>query len=125
MHKITKWLSDFSSSIRGRDFVSASKLHVDDAVMFGTKVIYSRCLSEYSKNQWEKIWNSSRDFEFTEVLIERIEPGLAFCATLWKNQTYINGIEKERFGRATFVFRLEGDELLCIHSHFSESPNHA
>jgi ketosteroid isomerase-like protein len=121
--KITSWLKQFESNIRNREYEIAFPLYAQNAVAFGTRVNYSSDMNEYAKYQWNTIWDKSRDFTFVDVLNSGHSGELYFCSTLWTNLTNIDGIETMRKGRASFVFRESKDGLICIHSHFSESPN--
>jgi ketosteroid isomerase-like protein len=125
MSSIQKWLTDFQDAIRSRNYEFGLTLHQPSAHMFGTRVRHSNNTSEYSELQWLQIWDKSRDFTFVEILDEYESNELSYCATTWKNTTSIDGVEVIRNGRATFVFAKKTNLLKCIHSHFSEDPNHA
>lgn len=119
---VKTWLEEYQEAIRSGNTETALPLFAENCVFFGTRVNWSRYLPEYAKKQWQLIWSASRDFEFTEVLNVSEFGESAYCAVLWKNTTKIDGKEIERFGRATFVFQIQGDQFVAIHSHFSESP---
>ena len=120
--KITAWLKQFESNVRNREYDIAFPLYAPNAVAFGTRVNHLSDMSEYAKNQWNNIWDKSRDFTFVDILNSGHDGQLFFCSTLWTNLTNIDGIETTRKGRASFVFQDGKDGLICIHSHFSESP---
>jgi ketosteroid isomerase-like protein len=118
---IHKWLDTFTSAVRNKDFKSAKNLYYENGVFFGTNHNCSKNIEEYSNLQWEMIWNSSRDFNFTEVLDSSLHDDIGYCLTTWSNITK----ENYREGRATFIFKIFDGKLLVIHSHFSENINPA
>lgn len=123
--EIESWLRKFEEYIRNRQYEAAFPLYSKDAVAFGTRVNHLSDMSEYATYQWHKIWDKSKNFTFTEILSSGKDESIYFCATLWSNQTEVDGIEITRTGRATFVFKNTNNSLVCIHSHFSESPTSA
>ena len=116
------WLKGYQDAIRTGDSNEGLRYFSHDATFIGTRVNFSRTTREHAENQWGPIWRASHNFEFLELLTVMDSGSLAYCAVLWRNTTKIEGHEVERFGRATFVFKIENAMVIAIHSHFSESP---
>lgn len=123
--EVESWLQQFEVYVRNQQYQEALPLYESDAIAFGTRVNYLANMIEYASYQWHNIWEKSRNFTFTKVLSSGHDGELFFCSTLWSNQTTINDVEVTRTGRATFVFKKGIKGLVCIHSHFSESPTSA
>lgn len=119
---VKTWLEEYQKAIRSGVTEDALPLFAENSTLFGTRVNWSKYLPEYAKKQWDPIWSTSKDFEFTEILNISDFGGSAYCAVLWKNTTKIDGEDVARFGRATFVLEIRDDSFVAIHSHFSESP---
>lgn len=120
--EIGAWLDQFASNVQNREYEIAFPLYDKNAVAFGTRVNHLSDMSEYAKYQWHNIWNRSRNFTFTDILSSGTDGDLYFCSTLWSTQTVVKETELTRTGRATFIFKKTNGSLICIHSHFSESP---
>jgi ketosteroid isomerase-like protein len=119
---VKTWLEEYQAAIQSGDVEEGFPLFAENATLFGTRVNWSRYLPEYAKKQWHPIWSTSNNFVFSEILTISSFGESAYCAVLWKNTTKINGLETERFGRATFVLQIQDGNFVAIHSHFSESP---
>jgi ketosteroid isomerase-like protein len=119
---VKTWLEEYQTAIQSGDAEEGLPLFAENATLFGTRVNWSRYLPEYAKKQWQPIWSTSNSFEFTEILTISAFGESAYCAVLWKNITKLNGVETERFGRATFVLQIQDENFVAIHSHFSEFP---
>ncbi len=123
MEELVKtWLEEYQNAIRSGNGEEGLPLFAENATLFGTRVNWSKYAPEYAKKQWQPIWSASKDFEFTETLTIESFGESAYCAVLWKNNTTVEGHTVERFGRATFVLEIQGDQFVAIHSHFSEFP---
>ena len=117
------WLREFEQSVRLRDFARGKNLYVTDPILFGTRVNQSQEINAYAKNQWEKIWTSSINFKFLEILKSDENSDLIWVAVLWQNTLVVGSEQLERYGRATFILRRIGRELKAVHSHLSENPD--
>lgn len=123
MEELVKtWLEEYESAVRSGSPEDGLPLFAENAVVFGTKVNWSRYVPEYAKKQGEPVFGGSQDFEITEVLSVVPMGEAAFCAVLWKDTTTEQGQDKERFGRASFVLQIQDESFVAIHSHFSEFP---
>jgi len=120
--ELVAWLETFRDAVQTRNFDLGLSLYSKQSVLFGTRVRLSTDMNSYLEVQWKPIWNSSVNFEFTEIVQFEESGDLVSCATTWRNNTTIDGQVVSRTGRATFVFRSFDGTLLAIHSHFSEDP---
>jgi ketosteroid isomerase-like protein len=120
--QIREWLLKFEKFVRQKNFEEAKRLYTSSPALFGTRVITSTDIEEYYQFQWSKIWNTSENFAISKVVHVGSGIDFSFAAVLWTNTTYIEDIQVERSGRATFVFEIENGVFRAAHSHFSESP---
>ncbi len=118
--QILGWLNAFASAVRSKDYRLGKNLYYENSINFGTKTNYSKNIEEYSQLQWEIIWDSSRDFNFIEILDSSLNDNIGYCLVTWSNITKVKLKETFREGRATFIFKFFDGKLLAIHSHFSE-----
>jgi len=117
-----EWLKSFEFSVKNRDFAKAQALYDSQATLFGTLVGMSQSTENYKKNQWEVIWNTSKNFKFTEILRIDVFDSVAIISTMWKNTTLVNEEWIERSGRASLCLIKANEQVKAIHSHFSLSP---
>jgi len=117
-----EWLKSFEISVKNRDFEKAQALYDSQATLFGTLVGMSQSTENYKKNQWEVIWNTSKNFKFTGILRIDVFDSVAIISAMWKNTTLINEDWIERSGRASLCLIKASDQVKAIHSHFSLSP---
>ena len=117
-----EWLTSFEISVNNRDFEKAQALYDSKATLFGTLVIMSQSTEDYKKNQWGVIWNTSKNFRFSEILRVDVFDSVAIISTMWKNTTLVNEDWTERSGRASLCLIKANEQVKAIHSHFSLSP---
>ena len=114
-----EWLKSFEIAVKNREFGKAQSLYDSQAALFGTLVFKSQSIEDYRKNQWENIWNSSKNFKFTEILRIDVFDSVAIISAIWKNITFVNKDWIERSGRASLCLIKVKEEVKAIHSHFS------
>ena len=117
-----EWLKSFEISVKNRDFTQAQALYDSQATLFGTLVIMSQSIEDYKKNQWAVMWNTSKNFRFSEILRIDVLDSVAIISTMWENTTLVNEEWIERSGRASLCFIKANEQVKAIHSHFSLSP---
>ena len=117
-----EWLKSFEFSVKNRDFAKAQALYDSQATLFGTVVVMSQSTDDYKMNQWALIWNTSKNFKFTEILRIDVFDSVAIISTMWKNTTLVNEEWIERSGRASLCLIKANEQVKAIHSHFSLSP---
>ena len=117
-----EWLKSFEISVKNRDFAKAQALYDSQATLFGTVVVMSQSTEDYQKNQWAVMWNTSKNFKFTEILRIDVFDSVAIISTMWENTTLVNEEWIERSGRASLCLIKANEQLKAIHSHFSLSP---
>ena len=117
-----EWLKSFEISVKNRDFTQAQALYDSQATLFGTKVIMSQSIEDYKKNQWAVMWNTSKNFRFSEILRIDVFDSVAIISTMWENTTLVNEEWIERSGRASLCLIKANEQVKAIHSHFSLSP---
>ena len=117
-----EWLKSFEISVKNRDFTQAQALYDSQATLFGTLVIMSQSIEDYKKNQWAVMWNTSKNFRFSEILRIDVFDSVAIISTMWKNTTLVNEDWIERSGRASLCLIKANEQVKAIHSHFSLSP---
>jgi hypothetical protein len=117
-----EWLKSFEFSVKNRDFAKAQALYDSQATLFGTVVVMSQSTDDYEMNQWALIWNTSKNFKFTEILRIDVFDSVAIISTMWENTTLVNEEWIERSGRASLCLIKANEQVKAIHSHFSLSP---
>ena len=117
-----EWLKSFEISVKNRDFTQAQALYDSQATLFGTLVIMSQSIEDYEKNQWAVMWNTSKNFRFSEILRIDVFDSVAIISTMWENTTLVNEEWIERSGRASLCLIKANEQVKAIHSHFSLSP---
>lgn len=117
-----EWLKSFEISVKNRDFTQAQALYDSQATLFGTLVIMSQSIEDYKKNQWAVMWNTSKNFRFSEILRIDVFDSVAIISTMWENTTLVNEEWIERSGRASLCLIKANEQVKAIHSHFSLSP---
>ncbi len=118
------WLKHFAAAVRKRDFAAGRALCHSDICSFGTVVFRAAHLDDLEANQWQIIWNSTRDFDFDYASADAIvDSSLAVLLTTWHSAgADASGNEFERRGRATVVLQRHGGQWLAVHTHFSSQP---
>ena len=117
------WLERFAAHVRAVDFAAARPMWDPDVVVFGTHRDLVQGREAAIANQWRNVWPRTADFRFdldrTRVLAGSGE-GLVVVIAPWTSTGFgTDGTPFPRPGRATLVFRRDGDEWLVVHSHMS------
>lgn len=122
--QVIHWLNDFAQAVRERDYDGGRSLMAPSCVGFGTVARRVICLDELVEQQWRDVWARTRAFRFdTDKAVIKIGDTFVICCMLWQSE----GVDPDggtfpRAGRSTIVLRIEGDELLGVHTHFSMMP---
>lgn len=123
MEELVKtWLEEYQAAIQSGNVEEGLPLFAENAILFGTRVNWSRYLPEYAKKQGEPIFEGSQNFEFSEILNIESFGESAVCSATWKDELEVAGQRKSRSGRVTFVLQIQDESFVAIHSHFSENP---
>lgn len=119
-----EWLESFAKCVRDRDYDGGRLLMDESCVGFGTVAERVITLDELVNGQWRKVWGRTTGFRFdlANAVITISDEVIVCCAT-WRSE----GIDKargnyQRRGRSTIVLRVDGTDLLGIHTHFSILP---
>lgn len=118
------WLKDFETCVRARDFDRGRTLCSQSIVSFGTVAHIAVGLEQLVNQQWNHVWNVTRDFKFDyEHMQIDAREDLAWVAAPWASYgVAADGSSYLREGRATIVLRREHDGWVGIHTHFSTRP---
>lgn len=110
--------------MRNVDYSFARKLFDHNVVSFGTHAALVSGLDGLQAEQWSAIWPRISDFRFiVEDLQGAVRGDHAWAAIPWTSTGYDeSGRPFSRPGRATVVFRREGQRWLGVHTHFSLKP---
>ena len=121
---VTAWLRDFAACVRAGDFDRGRILCSQNIVSFGTVAHIAVGLEQLINQQWSRVWNVTRDFEFDyEHMHIDASDDLAWVAAPWTSRGFAeDGSSYLREGRATIVLRRERDGWRGIHTHFSTRP---
>jgi ketosteroid isomerase-like protein len=81
-------------------------------------------LDNLQRNQWSNVWPKIRDFTFS---LDQLHWGWSgtggWAVVTWTSTGFrSDGTPFSRPGRATVLFRQEGEQILAIHTHFSLVP---
>jgi hypothetical protein len=119
---VQTWLEEYQKSVNEGPSDGNLAFYAENATVFGLKVNWSRYVPEYARKGGEPLFEGSSNFEFSEILTIDSFEETAFAAVLWKDRVQVSGAAKERFGRASFLLQIQGENFVAIHSHFSEFP---
>lgn len=114
------WLDLFALCVRNRDFDAARLIVARTVYSFGTVAPVMTGRSELEHRQWEPVWTTTRDFDWTDRKLLEVGRDV-LCACMWRS--YRGDVERR--GRATIMLRRVGGpegSLEAIHTHFSEEP---
>ena len=126
MDEILAWLRQWQALINAGDFDAAKPLFSDDVIGYGSLAPVMAGRDDLIERQWTSVWPRIRDFAFDYDSLHIFADEamrVVSAATLWQSLGLRpDGSWYERRGRATLVFRREGQGYLCVHSHFSMEP---
>jgi ketosteroid isomerase-like protein len=115
--QVLAWLDDFASAVASRDLERGARLFSPEVLAYGTLTSLMQGRADLLDKQWTPVWNATHSFRFTHVdLVVPSGTGVVVAAR-WAS-TSEPGTRRE--GRCTLV--LVGEPLLCVHSHFSMTP---
>jgi ketosteroid isomerase-like protein len=124
------WFRALQRCVNRVDYDAAAReLFAPDVIGFGTKAHLVVGLDGLRAEQWRQVWPTIRDFRFE---LEGLRCGaapsgrdaeLAWAVTTWSSTGFDDrGRPFERPGRATVLFRRQGERWLALHTHFSLAP---
>lgn len=114
------WLDLFALCVRNHDLNAARLIVARTVYSFGSVANVCTGRGELEVKQWEPLWTTTRDFEWTDRKLLDVGRDV-LCACLWRSWRG----DTERRGRATIMLRRVGageGPLEAIHTHFSEEP---
>jgi ketosteroid isomerase-like protein len=122
---IRDWFRHLERCVRAADYDGARPIFAPDVLGFGTHGALLEGLDALASGQWQHVWPNIRGFTFD---LERLHCGvdgdLAWAICLWDSEGQrADGTRFARPGRATVIFRRDGDRWLAIHTHFSLFPS--
>lgn len=117
------WLERFSGYVREVDYASARTLFHPDLLAFGTHRDVLPSLDAWVNTQWDNVWPRTADFRFdldaTHILVSD-DRAMAVVIAPWASTGFHpDGQAFDRPGRATMIFRRDGDGWIGVHSHMS------
>jgi ketosteroid isomerase-like protein len=124
------WFRALERCVNQVDYETAARdLFAPEVIGFGTKARVVVGLDGLRAEQWQHVWPNIRDFRFDlDGLRAGGAPGdgpveLAWAVTAWSSTGFDEGGRPfERPGRATVLFRRQGERWLALHTHFSLAP---
>ena len=123
--ELRAWFTRLSECVARVDYATAEReLFAPEIVAFGTRAHLVEGIPDVREHQWSQVWPNVRDFRFDlESLRHGTSGDVTWAAALWSSTGFgADGEPFNRPGRATVVFRKEGDRLLAVHTHFSLAP---
>jgi ketosteroid isomerase-like protein len=118
--KLIDFLATFERAVAEGKIEEVSPSFKDDVLAFGTKSIVNFNKTSLISNQWERIWGKCKSWEVLSVDSAQLSQNSGYLAFRWER---VNMDGTVVLGRATLVFELDDQqELLVVHSHFSENP---
>lgn len=118
------WFRTWDGCVRARDFASARALFDPSVSGFGTHAAIVIGQAELEREQWSKVWPTIADFRFSvHDLHGAIHGDHAWAAVPWTSTGFhADGTTFARPGRATVIFKRDGDAWRGVHTHFSLNP---
>ena len=120
---LLRWLDVFAGHVREVDYAAAAPLFHPDVLAFGTHRDVIPGLDAWMRSQWDNVWPRTEDFRFDLEAAHILAAGdgsMAIAVVPWTSTGYHrDGTRFGRPGRATMVFRRDGDRWICVHSHMS------
>ena len=123
--QLRAWFTRLAECVGRVDYATAEReLFAPEIVAFGTRAHLVEGLAEVKAHQWSQVWPNVRDFRFElESMRWGGDPSEPWAAVLWSSTGFdADGKPFDRPGRATVIFRRDGERLLAVHTHFSLAP---
>lgn len=123
---VQRWLEDFSTAVRERDFTAGKKLFAGNVTAFGTVCFRVDSLDDLAAHQWQVVWPSTADFDFNSATARSaVDGNLTTVVAEWTS-TGFDAAQKSflRRGRATIVLEKSPAGWLAVHTHFSMAADH-
>ena len=123
--RIPAWFTRLAECVARVDYATAEReLFAPEIVAFGTRAHLVAGIPDVKAHQWSQVWPNVRDFRFDlDSLRHGMSGDLLWAAALWSSTGFdADGKPFDRPGRATVVFRKDGERLLAVHTHFSLAP---
>lgn len=117
------WLKLFQEYQRQRNFDAAEHLFHEKVIAFGLNENAIYGLKNLRADEWEVQWKNQVSFTLGLQEAKIVpHPSLLMVALPYSCRGLIVGSPLKN-GRATIVLAVFDGKLLCVHCHFSESPN--
>ena len=123
--QLRAWFTRLAECVGRVDYATAEReLFAPEIVAFGTRAHLVSGIPDVREHQWSQVWPNVRDFRFDlDSLRHGASGDLLWAAALWSSTGFdADGKPFDRPGRATVVFRKDGERLLAVHTHFSLAP---
>jgi hypothetical protein len=128
--ELSGWFRALERCVNRVDYETAAReLFLPEVIGFGTKARLVVGLDGLRAEQWQQVWPNIRDFRFElDGLRCGTAPGggpaeLAWAVATWRSTGFdADGRPFKRPGRATVLFRRQGERWLALHTHFSLAP---
>ena len=122
---VLAWLHQWQGFINSGDVEAARPMFDAGVVAYGSLTAVMDGRDELIAGQWSRMWPRLRDFAFDfdrlHILGHPADSIVAIAAPWHSLGRKANGWY-ERRGRCTLVLKRSGDDLRCVHSHFSMDP---
>lgn len=119
------WMRRWQELINGGDIETARPMFDTTVVAYGSLTAIMEGRDELIAGQWSRMWPRLRDFAFDFNRMHILgDPANSIVAVAvpWQSLGRKGSGWYDRRGRCTLVLRRAGDELRCVHSHFSMEP---
>ncbi len=120
---ILRWLDVFSGHVRAVDYAAAAPMFDPDVLAFGTHRDVIPGLEAWIRTQWNNVWPRTTEFRFDLAGTAVLASGagdMAVAVAPWTSTGFgRDGVPFDRPGRASMVFRRDGNAWVCVHSHMS------
>jgi len=118
--QIALFLDNFTRAVISGDVDSMRPHFSNEVLSYGTRAVVCRTIEDLVSEQWSRIWGKCLSWEIYSVDTLRTESTGGYVAFRWKR---VSIESDEQTGRASLVFEFVGENLVVLHSHFSESPD--
>lgn len=122
---VSAWMQRWQELINGGDIETARPMFDTTVVAYGSLTAVMEGRDELIAGQWSRMWPRLRDFAFDfnrMYILGDSADSIVAVAVPWTSLGRKGNGWYDRRGRCTLVLRRSGDELRCVHSHFSMEP---